>query len=64
MTSEEYQQKRKRLGMTQGALADTLEVARKTINAREQTDAKIGKEAEMAILYLELTTEPEAKPAE
>jgi DNA-binding XRE family transcriptional regulator len=53
MTAEEYKTTRKRLGMTQAALADVLDVSRKTINQRESSGL-ITKEAAMALELLEL----------
>lgn len=53
MTANEYKATRKRLGMTQAALADVLDVSRKTINQRESSGL-ITKEAAMALELLEL----------
>ncbi|CAB4156142.1 COG1476 Predicted transcriptional regulators [uncultured Caudovirales phage] len=53
MTANEYKATRERLGMTQAALADVLDVSRKTINQRESSGL-ITKEAAMALELLEL----------
>ncbi len=53
MTSEEYKAARERLGMTQAALADALDVSRKAINQREQ-GGTITREAAMALELLAL----------
>ena len=53
MTSEEYKATRERLGMTQAALAEALDVSRKAINQREQ-GCTITREAAMALELLEL----------
>lgn len=53
MNANEYKTTRKRLGMTQAALADVLDVSRKTINQRESSGT-ITKEAAMALELLEL----------
>jgi len=53
MTANEYKATRERLGMTQAALADALDVSRKTINQRESSGL-ITKEAAMALELLEL----------
>jgi DNA-binding XRE family transcriptional regulator len=53
MDAAEYKTTRKLLGMTQAALADALDVSRKTINQRESSGT-ITKEAAMALELLEL----------
>lgn len=53
MNANEYKTTRKRLGMTQAALANALDVSRKTINQRESSGT-ITKEAAMALELLEL----------
>jgi DNA-binding XRE family transcriptional regulator len=57
MTSTEYKATRERLGMTQAALADALDVSRKAINQREQ-GGTITREAAMALELLEIKTKP------
>jgi DNA-binding XRE family transcriptional regulator len=53
MSPAEYKATRERLGMTQAALADALDVSRKAINQREQ-GGTITREAAMALELLEL----------
>jgi DNA-binding XRE family transcriptional regulator len=51
MTSTEYKATRQRLGMTQAALAEALNVSRKAINQREQ-GGTITRESAMALELL------------
>lgn len=60
MSSEEYKATRERLGMTQAALADALDVSRKAINQRE-AGGTITREAAMALELLELRTTPKRR---
>jgi len=53
MTSDKYKATRKRLEMSQAALAVALDVSRKTINEREN-GGTITREAAMALKLLEL----------
>ena len=53
MSSAEYKATRERLGLTQAALADALDVSRKAINQREQ-GGTITREAAMALELLAL----------
>lgn len=53
MTAAEYKATRERLGMTQSALAEALDVSRKAINQREQ-GGTITREAAMALELLAL----------
>lgn len=53
MTPEQYKEIRKRLGMTQAALATALGVTSKTIRRRESGETEINKEAELAIKTLD-----------
>jgi len=55
MNATEYKATRKRLGMTQAALAVALNVSRKAVNARE-AGGTITREAAMAISFLVITT--------
>ena len=58
MNAEEYKATRERLGMTQAALAEALDVSRKAINQREQ-GGTITREAAMALeLLAQLTLRP------
>ncbi len=52
MTATEYKQTRKKLKLSQIALALALGVTNKTISNREREAKPITKEAEMAILFL------------
>ena len=63
MTSEEYKATRERLGMTQAALAEALDVSRKAINQREQ-GCTITREAAMALELLELRSPKRSRKGE
>lgn len=60
MSPAEYKATRERLGMTQAALADALDVSRKAINQREQ-GGTITREAAMALELLALRTTPKRR---
>jgi DNA-binding XRE family transcriptional regulator len=60
MTSTEYKAARERLGMTQAALADALDVSRKAINERE-AGGTITREVAMALELLALRTTPKRR---
>lgn len=60
MNATEYKATRKRLGMTQAALAVALDVSRKAINQREQRGT-ITREAAMALELLELRATPKRR---
>ena len=52
MTPSEYQQKRKKLGLTQTELARLLGIARETVSRRENGHDELSKEAVLAIQAL------------
>ena len=52
MTPAEYKAIRKKLGLTQAALAKLLDVSRKAIVDRERTGALISKESALALQAL------------
>ena len=60
MTAAEYKATRERLGMTQSALAEALDVSRKAINERE-AGGTITREAAMALELLALRTTPKRR---
>ena len=60
MSPAEYKATRERLGMTQAALADALDVSRNAINQREQ-GGTITREAAMALELLALRTTPKRR---
>ena len=60
MTAAEYKATRERLGMTQSALAEALDVSRKAINQREQ-GGTITREAAMALELLALRSPKKAR---
>lgn len=60
MDASEYKATRERLGMTQAALAEALDVSRKAINQREK-GGTITREAAMALELLELRTTPKRR---
>jgi len=49
MTPTEYKQERKRLGLTQAALAALLGIARETVSRRENGKQQITEEAALAL---------------
>ena len=63
MTANEYKATRERLGMTQAALADALDVSRKAINQREQ-GGTITREAAMALELLALRSPKRSRKSE
>ena len=62
MSAAEYKATRERLGMTQAALADALDVSRKAINQREQ-GGTITREAAMALVLLALRSPKKPRKA-
>lgn len=52
MTGEELRQARRRLGLSQQALADALGLSRRMIIAMEQGDKSIERRTELAVRYL------------
>jgi DNA-binding XRE family transcriptional regulator len=63
MTATEYKATRKRLGMTQAALAAALGVSRKAINERE-AGGTITREAAMALELLALRSPKKSRKSE
>lgn len=63
MNATEYKATRERLGMTQAALADALDVSRKAINQREQ-GGTITREAAMALELLALRSPKRSRKSE
>jgi len=52
MTDKEYKLARNELNLTQSKLAKIIDVTRGTINRRENGNAVISRESELAIAYL------------
>ena len=63
MSPAEYKATRERLGLTQAALAEALDVSRKAINQREQ-GGTITREAAMALDLLALRSPKRSRKSE